>query len=72
LAALELAQEEVGRLRQVEVSLRADANGVATQRDKVLADSVIAAGDDEEALEELGRLRSRGELYERKIADVSR
>jgi hypothetical protein len=72
VAALALAGEELTRLHSLEVSLRADADGVASARDKVLADSVIAAGDDQEACAELGRLRNRAEIYERKIADIAR
>jgi hypothetical protein len=71
LKDLASAAEKLTTLRQVETSLRADADGVASQRDKVLADSVVSSGDDEGAIEELSRLRSRGELFERKIGDVS-
>jgi hypothetical protein len=62
-------REQVDSLRQVAKSLEADASGVATQREKVLSESVSAA-DEDGAIEELSRLRSRAELFERKIADI--
>jgi hypothetical protein len=70
LSDLAAAQEKLTTLRQLETSLRADADGNATQREKVLADSVNAP-DEDSAIEELSRLRSRSELYERKLADVT-
>ena len=69
LEDLAAAQEKLETLRQVAKSLEADASGVATQREKVLSESVSAA-DEDGAIEELSRLRSRAELFERKIADV--
>jgi hypothetical protein len=66
IASVALADEELTRLRSLESSLQRDADGVASAREKVLADSV-SGGDDDGAVEELSRLRSRSELFERKI-----
>jgi hypothetical protein len=70
LVDLTAASEKLTTLRQVEVSLRADADGIAGAKEKLLADSVEAS-DDDGAIEELSRLRSRGELFERKLGAVA-
>ena len=69
LSSLSDAVEKADTLRQVASALKADAEGNASLREELLSQSVEVA-DEESTVTELSRLRSRGELYERKIGDV--